>query len=747
MQRHYYKKILQGDMTNLKNIIMQLRKCSNHPYLFPGAEPGPPYIPGPHLIENAGKMVLLDKLLTKLQQEGSRVLIFSQMTSMLDIFEDYCTIKKYGYYRIDGVTDRDTRDNHIANFNEPGSEKFIFMLSTRAGGVGINLATADVVILYDSDWNPQVDLQAIGRAHRIGQKKPVKVFRFITENSVEERIVDHAARKLKLDALVNRQTRHAPENNQTSKETLMGMIKFGAEDIINEKTDDQWNEFTIDEILRRGETLTKKKEDSRFKEDPIYTFTLPSGTGSVYEWDGKNYKNPVPADFTPANTGRRLRERTPCTLPKKTISNSPIILPESVELSKVDPSWSNVDHTNYIHACQKLGRTKVKEVPGKSQSEFEHYHAAFWKVHGTSKDKYCMESVKRIECGELRIKRWAEIDNKRKSTWRPQDGEMHKKRVDQLSVLFGYENWKQLRAKLDKEWKVCRDWFTHLRMAANEKDQRVDSLKKIAYLEWPSHGFAEKNKNHNQNCICEKCTCEALHDALLKICNNSAPHIQGDFTTLAILEVFVTPLLLWRDAVDMTMNNVRSSTDNYITWIQQKAGANALLCQRIGCGRYFRNKCDRQSHESTCSIRFVELISGSENDTVREDKKCYRVCLHGDDKERWSFIDQCLVDSDSECDVSAVTTVKVQHLQCCKEPYIIEIHRDYLEEYVKPRRVDFDVNDDSKMKQFVNDHENEGPQALAAEFIRHDQDMRSYSMEQLRNKFRMIKKNKEKDVV
>lgn len=106
---------------------------------------------------------------------------------------------------IDGGTDGDTRDQNIADFNKPGSSKFIFMLSTRAGGLGINLATADVVILFDSDWNPQMDLQAMDRAHRIGQKKPVKVFRFITESTVEERIIERATRKLKLDALVIQQ--------------------------------------------------------------------------------------------------------------------------------------------------------------------------------------------------------------------------------------------------------------------------------------------------------------------------------------------------------------------------------------------------------------------------------------------------------------------------------------------------------------------------------------------------------------
>ncbi len=112
-------------------------------------------------------MVILDKLLIKLKEQGSRVLIFSQMTRMLDILEDYCIWRNFEYCRLDGQTSHEDRQASIDAYNSPDSTKFLFMLSTRAGGLGINLATADIVILYDSDWNPQVDLQATDRAHRI----------------------------------------------------------------------------------------------------------------------------------------------------------------------------------------------------------------------------------------------------------------------------------------------------------------------------------------------------------------------------------------------------------------------------------------------------------------------------------------------------------------------------------------------------------------------------------------------------
>lgn len=177
MQQNWYTKILRKDAHELNalggpdrvrllNVLMQLRKCCNHPYLFDGAEIGPPYTDGPHLWENSGKMMLLHKLLPKLKAKGSRVLIFSQMTRVLDILEDYCRLIGHEYCRIDGNTDGEKRDSQMDEFNMDDSSKFIFLLSTRAGGLGINLATADIVILYDSDWNPQVRHELRAEAFR-----------------------------------------------------------------------------------------------------------------------------------------------------------------------------------------------------------------------------------------------------------------------------------------------------------------------------------------------------------------------------------------------------------------------------------------------------------------------------------------------------------------------------------------------------------------------------------------------------
>ncbi|KAK0042721.1 SWI/SNF-related matrix-associated actin-dependent regulator of chromatin subfamily A member 5-like [Biomphalaria glabrata] len=302
MQRELYTKILmkdidivngagRSDKMRLLNILMQLRKCCNHPYLFDGMEPGPPYTTDQHLVDNCGKMVILDKLLPRLKEQGSRVLIFSQMTRMLDILEDYCFWKCYEYCRLDGQTPHEERQKSIMDFNHPNSSKFVFMLSTRAGGLGINLATADIVLLFDSDWNPQVDLQAMDRAHRIGQMKQVHVFRFITDNTVEERIVERAEMKLRLDNVVIQQGRLVDQNtNKLGKDEVLNMIRHGASHVFASK-ESEITEEDIDAILARGEKKTEelKEKMDQLGESSLRTFTMDA-PDSVYQFEGEDYR-------------------------------------------------------------------------------------------------------------------------------------------------------------------------------------------------------------------------------------------------------------------------------------------------------------------------------------------------------------------------------------------------------------------------------------------------------------------------
>lgn len=308
MQIKWYKKILEKDIdavngaagkreskTRLLNIVMQLRKCCNHPYLFEGAEPGPPYTTDEHLIYNAGKMVMLDKILTRMKKQGSRVLIFSQMSRVLDILEDYCVFREHKYNRIDGSTAHEDRIAAIDEYNGPGSEKFVFLLTTRAGGLGINLTSADIVILFDSDWNPQADLQAMDRAHRIGQTKQVVVFRFVTEQAIEEKVLERAAQKLRLDQLVIQQGRaQQAAKAAASKDELLNMIQHGAEKVFESKgptgalaSKSDLSEDDIDAILRHGEERTAQL-NARYEKlgiDDLQKFT----SDNAYEWNGENF--------------------------------------------------------------------------------------------------------------------------------------------------------------------------------------------------------------------------------------------------------------------------------------------------------------------------------------------------------------------------------------------------------------------------------------------------------------------------
>jgi len=304
MQREWYTKILMKDIDvvngagktekmRLQNILMQLRKCANHPYLFDGAEPGPPYTTDEHLIENSAKLMVVDKFLPKLHEQGSRVLIFTQMSRMLDVLEDYCWYRGWKYCRIDGQTPHEDRDRQIQEYNAEGSEKFIFMLSTRAGGLGINLYTADVVLLYDSDWNPQMDLQAMDRAHRIGQKKQVRVFRLIVENTVDEKIVEKAEVKLKLDRMIIQQGKLAEQKTNLNKDEMANMIRHGASHIFSSK-EGELSDMDIDQLLERGEkrTLEQNAKLAELGESSLRTFTLDTKEEkSVYNFEGEDFRD------------------------------------------------------------------------------------------------------------------------------------------------------------------------------------------------------------------------------------------------------------------------------------------------------------------------------------------------------------------------------------------------------------------------------------------------------------------------
>ncbi|PWN49903.1 hypothetical protein IE53DRAFT_331257 [Violaceomyces palustris] len=279
MQQRMYKAILTRNYSllsgattaqlSLINIAMELKKASNHPYLFEGTEiqtdSKEDTLKG--LIMHSGKMVLLDKLLARLKADGHRVLIFSQMVRMLDILSDYMVLRGYVHQRLDGNIPSEVRKKAIEHFNAEGSPDFAFLLSTRAGGLGINLETADTVIIFDSDWNPQNDLQAMARAHRLNSKFHVSVFRFLTKDTVEEDVLERAKRKMVLEYAIIHQMDTSGTNfaaksgtkNQTnfSKEELGAILKFGAQNMFKSDNEDgqqkKLDEMDLDDILSHAE--------------------------------------------------------------------------------------------------------------------------------------------------------------------------------------------------------------------------------------------------------------------------------------------------------------------------------------------------------------------------------------------------------------------------------------------------------------------------------------------------------------
>ncbi|XP_064132164.1 chromodomain-helicase-DNA-binding protein 6 isoform X2 [Loxodonta africana] len=290
IQKKYYRAILeknfsflakganQHNMPNLINTMMELRKCCNHPYLINGAEekiledfrkthsPDASDFQLQAMIQAAGKLVLIDKLLPKLIAGGHKVLIFSQMVRCLDILEDYLIQRRYTYERIDGRVRGNLRQAAIDRFCKPDSDRFVFLLCTRAGGLGINLTAADTCIIFDSDWNPQNDLQAQARCHRIGQSKAVKVYRLITRNSYEREMFDKASLKLGLDKAVLQDINRKGSTNgvqQLSKMEVEDLLRKGAYGALMDEEDEgsKFCEEDIDQILqRRTHTITIQSE-------------------------------------------------------------------------------------------------------------------------------------------------------------------------------------------------------------------------------------------------------------------------------------------------------------------------------------------------------------------------------------------------------------------------------------------------------------------------------------------------------
>ena len=258
--------------TSLNNLEMQLRKCCNHPFLIKEIEAELTKEcfnqdeRFKKMVDSSGKMILLNKLLPKLKTEGKKVLIFSQFTQMLALLEDYLAHFGYKYEKIDGAVKSKERQNAIDRFNDPSKKRDVFLLSTKAGGLGINLTSANVVIIYDSDWNPQNDVQATARAHRIGQQSEVLCYRLITSKTYESEMFERASKKLGLDqaifmggAFQSTQENDIRNRDKMNKQEIETLLKRGILGLIadDNKESQKFMEQDIEDILTSKTHIAK----------------------------------------------------------------------------------------------------------------------------------------------------------------------------------------------------------------------------------------------------------------------------------------------------------------------------------------------------------------------------------------------------------------------------------------------------------------------------------------------------------
>jgi superfamily II DNA or RNA helicase len=370
IQKTFYKAIYERNTSflfkgakasnapSLMNVMMELRKCCNHPFLIKGAEDrilseaaskarlqgssdketalDQSKLYAEQLVKSSGKMVLMEKLLQKLFDGGHKVLVFSQMVRVLDLLEDLLRIKQYRFERLDGSTSSSSRLHAVERFKKKECNRFVMLLSTRAGGLGLNLTVADIVIIFDSDWNPQNDMQgkvyilakckffvdyqshliefirltAMARAHRIGQTRAVKVyrcvhitlvcscrcrlsyqfllfFRFLTAKTYEMHMFHSASLKLGLERAVMSQNREQSDehddNAKTSKKSnreaqakeIDQLLKKGAYDVFRDDDDKEAEKFMetdIDQLLEHSSKTVSY--------DAAATSSLGNGLGS-----------------------------------------------------------------------------------------------------------------------------------------------------------------------------------------------------------------------------------------------------------------------------------------------------------------------------------------------------------------------------------------------------------------------------------------------------------------------------------
>jgi len=266
--------IKSNERAKLGNILMQLRKCLCHPFIYSDEieeKVDDDEISHKNLVGASAKLELLDVMLPKLRERGHRVLIFSQFLGMLDVVEDFLDGLGMKHTRLDGSVSSMERQKRIDAYNAADSELFAFLLSTRAGGVGINLATADTVIILDPDFNPHQDLQALSRAHRIGQKRKVLVFHIMTRDTAEEKIMQLGKKKLSLDHLIIDRM-GADEDEEVDVESI---LRFGAAALFSDEVEEKvikYDDASLETLLDRSQIEQTTSSDKEGSAESAFSF-------------------------------------------------------------------------------------------------------------------------------------------------------------------------------------------------------------------------------------------------------------------------------------------------------------------------------------------------------------------------------------------------------------------------------------------------------------------------------------------
>merc|ERR1719509_388184 len=354
------RKDSKGSSKALMNTIMQLRKLCNHPFMFPQVEEGfarhlglgTDVVHGQDIYRSSGKFELLDRIFPKLKRSGHRILLFCQMTALMTILEDYLNWRGYSYLRLDGTTKADDRGDLLVDFNKKDSEIFIFILSTRAGGLGLNLQTADTVIIFDSDWNPHQDLQAQDRAHRIGQKNEVRVLRLMVVNSVEERILAAARYKLNMDEKVIQAGRFNNTSSGSERRQLLQSILRADDQDGDEDENETPDEEVVNQMIARSDA-----EFEKFQQMDIERHRHDASLGS--ERKPRLIENSELPDYLLADPEEESDEETPEDKEKR----------EAVELGRGNRSKKETNYDDQMSERDWLKAIGAEEDGGGSSDD------------------------------------------------------------------------------------------------------------------------------------------------------------------------------------------------------------------------------------------------------------------------------------------------------------------------------------------------------------------------------------------